>query len=168
MSSETHAAEPLPRGPAGEVVGDLLALGATLAAVFERLARREGNMTLFQLRTLEALRVRAPEPLEPGEIAQAVQTGSNHVSLLLDQLEAQHLVRREAHPHDGRRRLVYLTVAGHERWAAIARHVAALETRILETALSPPDRAELQRLAGLLQNALDEMKVPLHRLRPGP
>ena len=57
-----------PPAPGDARSGRLIALGAELEGLFDRLARRQGNVSLIQLRTLSALAAHDPDPLEPWEI----------------------------------------------------------------------------------------------------
>ena len=164
MSSAPRSApEPERRTP-----GELIALGSELESVFDRLARRQGNVTLVQFRVLDALTAHDPEPLEPWEIAQQLTMGSNHVSMLLDQLASRGLVERRPHPHDRRRRLVQVTPVGRETAVALGAHVAALEERIMEAALSPAERRQLAVVARNLRRAVAAMRIPDTHQRPGP
>lgn len=106
--------------------------------------------------------------MEPWEIARALQTGSNHVTKLLDGLEEASLVERRAHAQDRRRRLVHLTDAGLRRVAELEPRVRDLEDRLLSAALSPAERAELRRLTARLRRSLAEVAIPTDRVRPGP
>lgn len=162
----THP-RPVPQ-PLGPLPGELIALGSELESVFDRLARRQGNVTLVQFRTLEALGARHPEPMEPWELAQQLTMGSNHVTMVLDQLEARKLVTRGAHPHDRRRRLVRPTGAGRETARVLGAHIAALEERILDAALAPDERDQLAVVAAKLRAAVAALRIPDTRQRPGP
>lgn len=146
----------------------LVAMGAELATLFDRLARRYGNLTLVQYQALSALRAHDPDPLEPWELGQALRTGSNHVTMILDQLGRAGLVERRPHGQDRRRRLVHLTEEGMIRASALEPYVRDLEERLLSSALSEPERAELRRLAARLRRTMAELVVPARRVRPGP
>ena len=156
---------PVPLGP---LPGELIALGSELESVFDRLARRQGNVTLVQFRILDALGARHPEPMEPWELAQELTMGSNHVTMVLDQLEARSLVQRGAHPHDRRRRLVRPTATGREVARVLRAHIAALEERILDAALTPAERDQLAGVAAKLRGAVAALRIPDTRQRPGP
>ena len=69
-------------------------------------APRPGGRGRRPRRLLEMLARHHPEPLEPHELARALAMGSNHVTMVLDQLQARGLVDRQPHPHDRRRPLV--------------------------------------------------------------
>jgi DNA-binding MarR family transcriptional regulator len=159
--------DPPPRAPE-ERAGRLIALGAELEGLFDRLARRQGNVSLLQFRALSALAAHAPEPLEPWEIARLLGIGSNHVTMVLDQLGARGLVLREPHPHDRRRRLVHPTPAGLETAKVLGAHAAALEERVMGSALTPEERDALDAIAGKLRAVLARTVVPDTRQRPGP
>jgi DNA-binding MarR family transcriptional regulator len=158
-----------PPSRAGDArTGTLIALGAELQGLFDRLARRQGNVSLIQLRALSALAAHAPEPLEPWEIARLLGIGSNHVTVVLDQLVTRGLARREPHPHDRRRRLVHPTPTGIEIARRLAAHAAALEERIMGSALTDAEREALDAIAAKLRAALARAVVPDTRQRPGP
>lgn len=146
----------------------LVALGSELATLFDRLARRYANLTLVQYQALSALRAHSPEPLEPWELGRILRTGSNHVTMILDQLVRAGLVERHPHGQDRRRRLVSLTEEGTMRAATLEPYVRDLEERLLSSALSEPERAELGRLAARLRQTMAEVVVPARRVRPGP
>lgn len=162
-ASPRSAPDPERRTP-----GELIALGSELESVFDRLARRQGNVTLVQFRVIDTLAEHDPDPLEPWELAQLLTMGSNHVSMVLDQLAARELVERRPHPHDRRRRLVHITDSGRETARVLGAHIAALEERIMEAALSPAERRQLAVVARNLRRAVAGMRVPDTRQRPGP
>ena len=146
----------------------LLALGAELADLMERLTRRFGSVSLIQYRALSMLSEAHPEPLEPWELAEGLSTGSNHVTMVLDQLERQGLVVRSPHPNDGRRRLVRLTTGGTDRIAALEPQVRLLEQRIVGATLTAGEQDALQDVSLRLRAAIDELRVTSVRIRPGP
>jgi DNA-binding MarR family transcriptional regulator len=152
----------------GDASGRLIALGSDLEGVFDRLARRQGNVTLVQYRVLATLATHAPDPLEPWQLARLLTMGSNHVTMVLDQLVAREMVSRAPHPHDRRRRLVSATPVGLETARVLGAHVAALEERIMSSALTATERARLDAIAAKLQAAVAAMVVPTTRQRPGP
>lgn len=153
---------------APETPGGLIALGSELEGIFDRLARRQGNLTLVQFRMLEMLSRHHPEPLEPLQIAQSLAMGSNHVTMVLDQLQARGLVERRPHPHDRRRRLIHATDPGRGLAQMLGAHIRALEERIMDAALTPQERVQLHALAGNLRRVLAGLVIPDTRARPGP
>lgn len=153
---------------AGSTAGPLIALGAELDGLFDRLARRLGNVTLAQFRVLDRLAVRSPDPLEPQHLARELAMGSNHVTMLLDALERRRLLRRAPHPHDRRRRLVTATPGGLEVARVLTAHMAALESRIMDAALTPADQQRLRDLMRRVQEVVHGIVVPDVRARPGP
>lgn len=167
-SVSTSAPQPPAPGPEPETPHVLIALGAELEGLFDRLARRAGDVTLVQYRVLELLARHHPEPLEPHELARALAMGSNHVTMILDQLQARGLVERRPHPHDRRRRRVYATDAGRESAARLGVQVRAVEQRIMDAALTPAERDELTALARRVRGVLAEIVVHETRARPGP
>lgn len=150
---------------------DLVAItmvGAELHLLFDRVTRRAADLTLMQFRALAALARVEPDSLEPRDLAQSLQMGSNYVTKLLDQLEEQALVERRAHQRDRRRRLVTLTPAGRERLQQAAPHVVDLERWILDGALSPDELEQLRAMIRKLRRFLGDAVIPMIRPRPGP
>lgn len=154
--------------PGDRASGEVIALGSELETLFDRLARRQGNVTLAQFRVLDALEAADPEPLEPLELARMLHLGSNHITMLLDSLEDRALLERSPHPHDRRRRLVRATPQGLEGVRVLAAHMAALEDRILGEALDPAERAHLRTLASRVRRVIAGVVIPDTRARPGP
>ena len=151
-----------------ETPGGLIALGSELEGIFDRLARRQGNLTLVQFRVLEMLARHHPDPVEPIQMARDLTMGSNHVTMVLDQLQGRGLIERRLHPHDRRRRLVLATDAGRAVARMLGAHIHALEERIMDAALTPQERLQLHALAGSLRRVLASLVVPDTRARPGP
>ncbi len=58
--------------PEAEAPDGLIALGSELQGIFDRLARRQGNLTLVQFRVLELLARQHPDPVEPLEMVRAL------------------------------------------------------------------------------------------------
>jgi DNA-binding MarR family transcriptional regulator len=141
--------------PAGETASELLTAGAELNELFTEVVRRRGGLTLVQYRTLATLRGAVAR--EPWELARAVQVSSPHMTSVLDQLERLGLVQRRVDPADRRRRQVVLTPAGRGRLRQLSPHVLALEARLLETVLSPSERAVLTDLLRRLRVGMAEV-----------
>ena len=120
---------------------EVIHAGAELNELLERLVRRHAAMTLVQFRTIELMANAHPERLEPWEVGETLGLSSNHVSMVLDQLEGKGYVRRHAHPHDRRRRLIEVTDTGCRRAAQISELTCSLEARIMATALTPTSTA---------------------------
>lgn len=163
-AAEAHDPEPLPPSDAFELV---VLVGAELAELRERLVRRHGAMTLAQFRMLELMAARDPHRLEPWELGEELGLASNHVSMVLDQLEAQGYVRRHAHPRDGRRRLIEITAAGRKQAARMGVLTAQLQDRVVSGALSARQRAQLGELLGRVRAELAVLAEAM-RKRPGP
>ncbi len=154
--------------PEAEAPDGLIALGSELQGIFDRLARRQGNLTLVQFRVLELLARQHPDPVEPLEMVRALTMGSNHVTMVLDQLQSRGLIERRPHPHDRRRRLVFATATGRTSAERLGAYVRALEELIMNAALTPDERRQLNVLAGNLRRVLAGVVVPDARARPGP
>ncbi|MEU4009177.1 MarR family winged helix-turn-helix transcriptional regulator [Streptomyces pseudogriseolus] len=89
-------------------------------------------------------------PLTTAEIAQ--QRGVSHQSAAktVKGLLAQGLVRAEAHPDDGRKLLLTLTPAGHDRLAEERRRRADRLGSAINAVLSPDERKTLEAALPLL------------------
>ncbi|GGQ27661.1 MarR family winged helix-turn-helix transcriptional regulator [Streptomyces pseudogriseolus] len=89
-------------------------------------------------------------PLTTAEIAQ--QRGVSHQSAAktVKGLLTQGLVRVEAHPDDGRKLLLTLTPAGHDRLAEERRRRADRLGRAINAVLTPDERKTLEAALPLL------------------
>lgn len=153
-------------GAGQEAYAEVLALGAELGALLERLVRRHGGLSTTQFRALERLRGEHPEPMEPWELARSLTTGSAHVTAILDQLAGRGLVERAPHARDRRRRWVRLTAEGLALIDALGPEVAALEARVLGHSLAPGERTRLAELARRVRRGIAQLTVPTGRAGP--
>lgn len=145
----------------------LTIVGAEVTELQERLVRRQSGMTLAQFRVLELAALNHPDRLEPWQLGEHLGIGSNHLSTILDQLEATGRVRRHAHPSDGRRRLIEVTETGRDDAARLGALTAALQARLVDEALDADDLRELRRLLGAVHARVVAVAEQLRR-RPGP
>lgn len=145
----------------------LIVLGDDLAGIFERVCR-SSDVTLIQFRVLQLLGRLAPQAQEPWQLAQVLGIGSNHITMVLDRLEADGRVTRGPHPSDGRRRLVTMTASGADRVAAISARVHAVEQQLVADALTDDQQLQLQRLSAQLRHAIRERVIPEGTVRLGP
>ena len=116
--------------------------------VFERLFRPHGLSgstfnILMILRSSEA-------PLAPHAIGEQVVVTRPTVTGLLNSLESQKLIRREADPIDGRRVRISLTKSGRERVEALLPAVFALEQELFAD-LSTDEKETLIALLAKVQ-----------------
>jgi DNA-binding MarR family transcriptional regulator len=115
--------------------------------VLDHTRRREVSEALgMTFGRVRAIRTLAREPLSMGELAAALGIDRPNATVLVDDLEAQGIVRRRAHPTDRRAKLVEPT----RRGKALARRA----DEILATppaALGALDAAELGTLRGILE-----------------
>jgi DNA-binding MarR family transcriptional regulator len=115
--------------------------------VLDHTRRREVSEALgMTFGRVRAIRTLAREPLSMGELAAALGIDRPNATVLVDDLEAQGIVRRRAHPTDRRAKLVEPT----RRGKALARRA----DEILATppaALAALDAAELEALRGILE-----------------
>lgn len=155
-------------GDAEDDYVQIAALGAEMHGIFDRITRRAANLTLVQFRALATLVAARPNPLEPHEIARAVQIASNHAAKVIGQLEERGLVGRRVHDMDRRRRLLTPTDAGCALVEATVPQVEAAQTRLMGEALTPAERAQLREMVLRLRRTLWEVVIPVDGLRPGP
>lgn len=115
--------------------------------VLDHTRRREVSEALgMTFGRVRAIRTLAREPLSMGELAAALGIDRPNATVLVDDLEAQGIVRRRAHPTDRRAKLVEPT----RRGKALARRA----DEILATppaALGALDAAQLESLRGILE-----------------
>jgi DNA-binding MarR family transcriptional regulator len=115
--------------------------------VLDHTRRREVSEALgMTFGRVRAIRTLAREPLSMGGLAAALGIDRPNATVLVDDLEAQGIVRRRAHPTDRRAKLVEPT----RRGKALARRA----DEILATppaALGALDGAELESLRGILE-----------------
>jgi DNA-binding MarR family transcriptional regulator len=157
---------PLARGDVlGPASATVLAAGAELTALVDRLVRREGGVTLTQYSVMGVLEG-AGRAVEPREVAGTLGLGSGHLTEVLAGLERAGLAARERHGADGRRRLVTLTSEGARRLGWLRKLIAAAEERILDQALAPPEQEALVSLLGRLREAI--ARTPFPPVRDGP
>ncbi|MGE0040344.1 MAG: MarR family winged helix-turn-helix transcriptional regulator [Vicinamibacterales bacterium] len=100
-----------------QIPGGLFALlhvaGTAQAHVEARLAAV--NLSLAKLGALRAI-AEAGESLPLGQLAERMSCVKSNITQLVDRLEADGLVRREADPGDRRSRLAVLTDQGRASW----------------------------------------------------
>jgi DNA-binding MarR family transcriptional regulator len=137
------------RDPAGagapepELVDGLVQLSFLIQEILSQAAVRH-DLSVAQLRLLGVLRDR-----EPGmqELARYLKLDKSSVTGLIDRAERRGLVRRTAHPQDGRAVRVAATAYGQEL-AALGAAEIARQVAGLASALPGADRARLAQLAG--------------------
>jgi hypothetical protein len=93
-------------------------VGAELAA---GPARRQASMAHARFRMIEPMTTRHPDQLEPRQLGAAPGLLSTHVPVVLDEFVTQALAAREAHPYDGRRRLIEMIRTGGSGMRASSR-----------------------------------------------
>ncbi len=97
----------------------LLACTTRVENVVRNRLRREFATTLPRFDLLAQLE-REPGGLTMGELSQRLMVTGGNVTGITDQLEAEGLVRREAHPSDRRAFSVQLTPAGRRQFRRMA------------------------------------------------
>ena len=129
--------------PDPALVDSLVQLSFLIQEILGQAAIRH-DLSVAQLRLLGVLRDR-----EPGmqELARYLKLDKSSVTGLIDRAERRGLVRRTAHPRDGRAVRVAATPYGHELAARGAAEIAR-QVADMTSALPAADRARLASLAG--------------------
>jgi MarR family transcriptional regulator, organic hydroperoxide resistance regulator len=91
-----------------------------------------------------------------GELAADAGVASPTATRMLDALERDRIVRREAAPHDRRCTALRLTETGRRVAAAERERHRAKAAQLFE-ALDPAERAQAERLLGRLADLMDEL-----------
>ncbi len=99
---------------------------------------------------------REPQGLSMGELSRRMMVTGGNVTTIVDQLEREQLVQRQAQPHDRRAFIVRLTTAGREAFVAMAQ---AHETWVVEL-LSPLTDAQQEQLHQLLGTLKKSPQAP--------
>ena len=132
-------------------------LATRLRLVLARSARRlrqESGTDLSPSLTSALATIERHGPLTPSELAGRERVTRPTVTRVVCRLEEAGLVARAADPADGRSALVSVTAAGRALLAAArTRKDAFLSERV--DALTPEDRATLERAAALLEGLLE-------------
>ncbi|MEQ8833420.1 MAG: MarR family transcriptional regulator [Miltoncostaeaceae bacterium] len=162
----TESVPPATAGP--HPPGAVLTLGAGLAQVLDRLARRHAQLSAAQYRVLAAVGEATPTAAEPRRLAAGLRMSSAHITTVLDQLAVRGLVSRAVHPEDARRRIIALTDEGRDRLEHFAAVLTAVDERVLAGALDADERRLLAALLARADAALDALLMPEGRPRPGP
>jgi DNA-binding MarR family transcriptional regulator len=119
-----------------------------------RRLRQEAGTGLSPSLTAALATVDRHGPLTPSELAARERVQRPTVTRVVCRLEEAGLVTRAADPADGRSALITVTPAGRALLeAARTRKDAFLSERL--DALSPADRATLERAAALLEDMLE-------------
>lgn len=153
--------------PQGGTFGLLMLAGAELTELLERLVRRHASMTLAQFRTVGLMAARHPDRLEPWQIGETLGLPSNHISMILDQLEAREYVKRHPHPRDGRRRLIEITEDGRACAGQLTELTQSLEQRVIGAAVAPAQAVLLDDLLARILAEVEGLAEAMRR-RPGP
>lgn len=111
-----------------------------------------------QFQVLSALRRRDPQPLTATELAEAAILTSGAVTPILDKLEAQGMLRRQADDSDRRARRISITPKGRSAIdRALDLHMARL--RALNALLDSAERAALAATLRKLLLAVEEARA---------
>jgi DNA-binding MarR family transcriptional regulator len=130
----------------------LLSCTTRIEGVIRNRLRAEFATTLPRFDLLAQLE-RHPEGLTMGELSQRLMVTGGNITGITDQLEAEGLVLRAAHPRDRRAFAVRLTPAGRRQFRRMA---ATHEKWIVELldAWSPDEKTQVQMLLGGLKQHL--------------
>jgi DNA-binding MarR family transcriptional regulator len=130
----------------------LLSCTTRIEGVIRNRLRSEFATTLPRFDLLAQLE-RHPEGLTMGELSQRLMVTGGNVTGITDQLEAEGMVVRAAHPSDRRAYSVKLTPAGRRQFRRMA---ATHEKWIVEllAAWSPDEQGRVQELLGSLKEHL--------------
>ena len=132
---------------------DLHALLHTAAAAQDEVERRLADIGL-SLAKLAALRVlsEAGESLPLTQLADRLSCVKSNITQLVDRLEADGLVSRQADPNDRRARLATLTAAGRKACKDGTRVQQSAEQKLLGK-LSAAESRQLAELLGRIANS---------------
>ena len=142
--------EPVAEGSALRLVDQFAAFGPCyMKWVRSRLG--ESGISYARMRLLGALHCGGPQIMS--SISDELGVTRRNVTVLVDALEEEGLVRRRPHPTDRRATVIELTEQGFETTSSMyeGHRVAVAE---LFLGLSEKDRGELARLLGSLREAL--------------
>ncbi|MBS0446848.1 MAG: MarR family transcriptional regulator [Proteobacteria bacterium] len=130
----------------------LLSCTTRIETVIRNRLRTEFSTTLPRFDLMAQLE-RHPEGLTMGELSQRMMVTGGNVTGITDQLEAEGLVVRAAHPRDRRAYAVRLTTNGRRQFRRMA---ATHEKWIVEllAAWSPDDQGRVLELLGGLKETL--------------
>jgi DNA-binding MarR family transcriptional regulator len=149
MHDGFEAEWPGSRSLATEIVLNVVRTGMTLHARVDAIVRQYGLPSATSLGVLEVLRAEGAA-LQPSAIAQRLLSSRPALSGVLDTLQSRGFVRRQAHPHSGRGRLVEITASGIE---------------VIEKLLPELHRTEVSWMAGLTERQQKQLIEHLGRLQ---
>ena len=123
-----------------------LRLMKTYNLILRRARRSVGDgLTLPQFDVMAQL-TRMPQGMTSVELSRSLLVSAGNLTGIVDRLERDALVRREAHETDGRATRIHLTAAGRRKMAVLLpRHA-----RDIETIFRPLPRSDIERLRDLL------------------
>ena len=124
--------------------------------------REQFDITLPRFDLMAQLE-REPKGLSMGELSRRMMVTGGNVTTIVDQLERETLVQRQAKPADRRAFVVSLTPAGRKAFAAMAK---AHERWIVElfSPLSDADQSQLHGLLGILKSGGSAPTQAQHRV----
>jgi len=150
-----------PRLLRGLVSHRVLVLSNTLALAASRYYARRFGVRLAEWRVIDALHA-GRGSISANHISRWLQTDKAWVGRSVERLIASGYVRRRPDPSHRRRRLLMLTKKGERAYAAIAAAARQRNEKLLR-ALSPAERAALERLCVKLQARASAMLAePAH------
>ncbi len=104
--------------------------------------------------------------LAPGELAERLDISKQAVGKILDEMEDEGFVRREADPADGRQKRVRLTERGIAAWQAAVRAAGEIEAELRSQAGGPAVDGARVALQVLAAHAGSGAETAARRARP--
>jgi DNA-binding MarR family transcriptional regulator len=142
---------------AGPLLQGLLAVAHEIDERLNAALERNG-LSLPKLTVLQIL-VQAGEPLPLGVVSERFGCVKSNITQLVDRLEADRLVRRVPDPADRRSVLAAITDEGRRRLIAGQVDLDRVTGSLLN-GLSSVDRAQLERILGVVRQAGERSNAP--------
>ena len=141
----------------------LLSATTRLEDTIRQRLREQFGITLPRFDLMAQLE-REPQGLSMGELSRRMMVTGGNVTTIVDQLEGEALVQRQANPEDRRAFVVSLTPAGRRAFAAMAK---AHEDWVVELLSPLPEaaQAQLHALLGSLKSGQPMPETP-HSISP--
>jgi DNA-binding MarR family transcriptional regulator len=125
-SREPATADPPLDLPEGGLLGEIVRLNLLVSEELDEISARSG-LTFADYLVLGVVRRSPGEQSAPSTIARVLDRTKGGVTLALDRLEAEGLLRRSRHAADGRRVVVALTARGRRVAVAVNDELHAWE-----------------------------------------
>jgi DNA-binding MarR family transcriptional regulator len=122
-------------------------------ALWERLdgrLKKEHNLSLAYFETLYFIMQQSEKSLRVGDLAKMLRVTVGGTSKLVDRVEADGLIRREADPTNRRASLIFPTVAGEDTFTAARATFEAEMSQIFEGVLGEGEQQQMYDFIGRL------------------